>query len=528
MSSSGSSRSGESERQIDERAAKTRDETADGRDVAADLRDQGADERDVLARRAEHEASDRDQSWSDDDQASSGRDQLSADADQEAADIALAAGGDRTAHEKSSEARAESRSERGAVSQSRGKATAARAELEKSSNADGSEALLSGQSDRAMAAYDRVEAARDREQSALNRALSESAAQRAIETLESMSDAFFTLDSEWRFTYLNPQTESLINRAREDLIGKRLWDEFPSTVGSRFEAEYRRAVRDHVPVRFEETYEPLGVTFEVRAHPAAGGLAIYFTDVTEERLRDARRRQSERLETLGQLTTGIVHDFRNLLGVVAGYASLGQQEAVEEGTREYFDEIATASEKAKALTGQLLAFARQQDLSPALIDMNEVVDGLSSILHQLMPYNIRLHLALSEEPVVVFVDPSQLEQVIINLAVNSRDSIDGSGTVTVTTTPHHPRTVEHDIQGPFGGLQVTDTGSGIPPEVLPRIFDPFFSTKAQGEGSGLGLATIYGIVTQSGGSIFVDSTVDEGTTMTVALPGAPAVATNPD
>ena len=527
MSPGGSSRSGESGRQIDDRAAKTRDETADGRDLAADLRDQSADERDVLARQVEHEASDQDQTWSDDDQTSSGRDQLSADADQEAADIALESGGDPTSHGKGREARAKSQRERDAVSRRRERATAARAELERS-NAEGSEALLSGQFDRAMSADDRAEAASDREQSARNRALSADAAQRAIETLESMSDAFMTLDSEWRFTYLNPQGESLINRTREELIGKRLWDEFPAIAGSRFEAEYRRAVRDHVPVRFEETYEPLGGTFEVRAYPVVAGLAIYFTDVTEERLRDARRQQNERLETLGQLTAGIVHDFRNLLGVVAGFAAIGQQESVEETTRECFDHIATASKKAEALTGQLLAFARQQDLSPGLIDMNEVIDGLSAILHQLMPPKIRLHLALSEEPVVVFVDRTQLEQVMINLAVNCRDAINGSGTVTVTVTAHDPGTVAHDIQGPFGWLQVTDTGSGIPPEVLPRIFDPFFSTKTAGEGSGLGLATIYGIVTQSGGSIFVDSTVDEGTTMTVALPGAPGVATNPD
>lgn len=524
MIPSGSTGSGASGRQIDDRAAKARDETADGRDLAADLRDQGADERDVLARQAEHEAADQDQAWSDDDQASSGRDQLSADADQEAADIALASGGDPTAHGKGSEARARSRRQRDAVSQRRGRATVARADLERS-NADGSEALVLGQLDRARSAEDRAEAASDREQSALNRSLSAGAAQRAIETLESMSDAFMTLDSEWRFTYLNPQSESLINRAREELIGKRLWDEFPTIAGSRFEAEYRRAVREHVPVRFEETYEPSGDTFEVRAYPVAAGLAIYFTDVTEERSREARRRQNERLETLGQLTAGIVHDFRNLLGVVAGFAALGQQESVDETARECFDRIATASEKAEALTRQLLAFARQQDLSPALIDMNEVVDGLSSILHQLMSSEIQLHLELSEEPVVVFADRSQLEQVVINLVVNSRDSIDERGTVTITTTSHDPSPVAHDVQGPFGWLQVMDTGSGIPPEVLPRIFDPFFSTKAAGEGSGLGLATIYGIVTQSGGSIFVDSTVGEGTKMTVALPGAPGVAT---
>lgn len=527
MSPEESSQSHPSVGQVDDQAATTRDATADSRDIAADLRDQGADENDSRVREAEHAASDQDQSWSDDDQASSGRDQLSADADQEAADIALEAGGDPQAHQRGVDARGRSRRERGSVTERRGKAATARADLE-TSRAEGSEALLLSQLGRAMAADDRAEAADDRQESARNRVLSASAAQRAIETLESMSDAFMTLDTEWRFTYLNPQGEQIINRVREHLIGKRLWDEFPELRGTRFESEYRRALSDQVPVRFEESYAPLGGTFEVRAYPVVAGLAIYFTDVTDERKRDERLRQTERLETLGQLTAGIVHDFGNLLVSVAGFAALGLEDAADENIREYFEYIQTAGDKAAALTSQLLTFARQQELSPALIDMNEVVEGLSEILHQLMPTRIRISLEPSEDPVIVFVDRSQLEQVIVNLAVNARDAIEGPGVVTIGTAPHAASGVASEIEGPLGSLQVTDTGSGIPPEVLPRIFDPFFSTKAPGEGTGLGLATIYGVVTQSGGSIFVDSMVGEGTKMTVVLPGAPVPQSNPD
>ena len=372
--------------------------------------------------------------------------------------------------------------------------------------------------DRAKAAGDRKESARQRTEATTAGTEAASAAERAIETLESMSDAFFTLDSEWRITYLNPQAESILGRSREDLIGRDMWDEVPQVLGSGVEEEYRRASREQVPVRFEQPYEPLGSIFEVRVYPVVRGLAVYLSDVTEDRLRNVRLRQTERLETLGQLTAGIVHDFRNLLGAIGGFAKMGKASAVDPKSERLFGDIVSTSERAEALTGQLLAFSRQQELSPGRSDLNEVIQGISSLLRQLMTGDIKFHLDLAPEPVFVFVDASQLEQVLVNLVVNSRDAIDGSGTVTLRTTSEDPTGGASDLDGNFGWLQVIDTGSGIPPHVLPRIFDPFFSTKAPGTGTGLGLATIYGIVSQSGGSIFVDSTLGKGTTMSVALP----------
>ena len=449
-----------------------RDQTAEDRDRAAELRDRGAETRDAEARQLSHDVRD-------------------------------------------------------AASELPEQTTATR-EHEKDAEATREDSRLRGEHDREMAADDRAEAADDREEAARERAEgvrdrteSASAAQRAIETLESMSDAFLTLDFEWRFTYLNPQAESILGRNRDELIDKDFWAEFPNAAGSDVEEKLRRAMREQVPVRFEQAYESLGGVFEFRAYPVVAGLAVYFTDVSEERSRESRLRQQERLETLGQLTAGIVHDFRNLLAAVGGFAKLGKAHDADERTTKYFEAIATASEKADALTGQLLAFARQQDLSPTLIDLNEVIKGLSSLLRQLMPVDIKLRIALAPEPVIVFVDRSQLEQVVVNLVVNSRDAITGAGVVTVSTTNEEPGEVTHEVDSPSGWLQVADTGSGIPDDVRERMFDPFFSTKAVGTGTGLGLATIYGIITQSGGSIFVDSTVDVGTTMTVVLPADP-------
>jgi two-component system cell cycle sensor histidine kinase/response regulator CckA len=295
-------------------------------------------------------------------------------------------------------------------------------------------------------------------------------------------------------------------------------EEFPEGLGSRSYDEYQRALREQLRVRFEEDYEPLGRTLEIRAYPVTAGLAVYFTDVTDERRRDERLRQGQRLEAIGRVTAGVAHDFNNLLAAVGGYAELGQAASLDAKTRGYFDRIDAASQQAVALTRQLLVFAREQELSPTAIDLNDVVKSLSSLLRQLIPVGIDVHLALSPQPVPVFVDRSQLERVLLNLVVNSRDAIETTGSITVSATTDEPAGVMHDIRVASSWLQVTDTGAGIPEDVLPLIFDPFFSTKPPETGTGLGLATIYGIVSQSGGSIFVDSTLGVGTTMTLALP----------
>lgn len=519
-------------------AAATRDETADDRDRAADRRDRKATDRDAVARRQDQTATDHEraaseqiQSWSDDDQVASNSDQLSADEDQRAAEVDLAAGGDFVTFTRGAKARAWSRGKRGSASTLRDDTKAARSYDE--TDVAREEALLQGEHDRAEAAGDRAEAAGDRAEAAQDRAdalfdthESALAARRAIETLESMSDAFVSLDSEWVFTYLNPQAEVLVDRDRRGLVGKNLWEEFPELVGSTLDIEYRRATREQVPVRFEIFLQRLDRTLEVRAYPVVEGLAVYFTDVTEERLRDDRLRQAERLEMLGQMTAGIVHDFTNLFVATGGFAAMGQADAPDEKIARYFDAIAAANQKAQALTRQLLAFARQQELSPGLMDANEVVLGLSSLLYQLMPSDIDLRLLLAPQGVDVFVDRSQLEQVVLNLVVNSRDAIQGKGSITIKTAVEDPPGINHDLGGPCGWLQVIDTGAGIPEHIQPRIFDPFFTTKAPGEGTGLGLATIYGIVTQSGGSIFVDSQVGEGTSMTIGLPATPTSSSN--
>jgi len=226
-----------------------------------------------------------------------------------------------------------------------------------------------------------------------------------------------------------------------------------------------------VPIRFEEEFEPLGRTLEIRAYPVDGGLAVYFTDVTDERSRETRLRQAQRLEAIGRVTAGVAHDFNNLLAAVRGFANLGQRAALDEKTKGYFDGIDAASERGVALTRQLLVFARTQKLSPAVVDLNHVVESLDSVLRQLLPDGVELRLSLAPRPGLVYVDRSQLDQVLLNLVVNSREAIDTTGSITVSTTTDEPAGVVHDVRVGSGWLQVADTGAGIPDDVMPLIFD---------------------------------------------------------
>ena len=260
------------------------------------------------------------------------------------------------------------------------------------------------------------------------------AEQRAVETLESMTDAFFTLDTDWNFTYVNRQSESILKRRREDLVGKNIWVEFPEAVDSDFFELYHRALREQIALNLDARYEALGVDLVVRVYPITGGLGVYFRDVTKDKLVEAQLRQAQRLEAVGRVTAGVAHDFNNLLTAIRGFASLGIEKSAD-STRaaRYFGQIASAGEKATELTRQLLAFSRQQELALEQLDLNEVVREFANLLEHLLPPDIALQFELSGEPVPVFADRAQVEQILLNLVVNSRDAIGRNGVIRVTT-----------------------------------------------------------------------------------------------
>ncbi len=247
-------------------------------------------------------------------------------------------------------------------------------------------------------------------------------------------------------------------------------------------------------------------------------------DVTARKNLEEQFRQAQKMEAIGQLAGGVAHDFNNLLTIINGYSDvLLQSLPATDPMRDMVDEIHKAGERSAGLTRQLLAFSRKQVLAPRVLDLNEVLADIDKMLRRLIGEDVRLTTTLASDTWAVRADPGQIEQVLLNLAVNARDAMPLGGRLIIET-----RNVEIDEEyvrnhtdsqiGPHALLSVTDTGSGMPPEVKAKVFEPFFTTKGHGKGTGLGLATVYGIVKQSGGHIAIDSRVGAGTTFQIYLP----------
>jgi len=236
---------------------------------------------------------------------------------------------------------------------------------------------------------------------------------------------------------------------------------------------------------------------------------------------EAALRQAQRMEAIGQLTGGVAHDFNNLLMVVVGGVRMLQKRPHEPHQVRFFDMIATAAKRGEALTRQLLTFARRQTLAPEVIDLRERMPALRELLRRSLRGDIDVHIELSDAPCRVEADPGELELALINLAVNARDAMPQAGTLTFRVAPIElaGAAATDRLHGRFVAISVTDTGQGIPPEVLSRVFEPFFTTKAIGKGTGLGLSQVYGFAKQSGGTATIASTPGQGTVVTMYLPG---------
>lgn len=244
-----------------------------------------------------------------------------------------------------------------------------------------------------------------------------------------------------------------------------------------------------------------------------------FRDITERKRSEEDLRQAQKLEVVGQLAGGIAHDFNNLLMIIRTHTSKIKDLASEARVHKYVETIQIAADRAVSLTNQLLAFGRKQVLRVEVVDLNELLEEMKPLLAAVPPATVRLVVIPSAEPVSVRVDPGQIEQVIMNLAVNARDAMPRGGVLKIQTTRVWRNTAHtrDDRSDPHALVEVTDTGCGLDAETKAHIFEPFFTTKS-GKGIGLGLSTVYGIVKQSGGSIEVDSILDVGTTFRVRLP----------
>jgi two-component system, cell cycle sensor histidine kinase and response regulator CckA len=259
-------------------------------------------------------------------------------------------------------------------------------------------------------------------------------------------------------------------------------------------------------------------------HGAVHKLLGMSQDITHRKNAEKRLSQTQKMEALGKLAGGIAHDFNNTLNVIVGYAHLLQQPTPEK-VQEHATEILKAAQQASSLTRQLLAFSRKQVMPPQSVDLNTVIESLSKMLRRLIREDIEIIIRLASDAPPITADTGQTEQIIMNLAINARDAMSTTGgRLTITTSKADLDETQARSLGVAPGLYavltISDEGHGINPETQVHLFEPFFTTKSAGEGTGLGLATVHAIVTQSGGHISFDSTVGAGTAFTIHFPAS--------
>jgi PAS domain S-box-containing protein len=339
---------------------------------------------------------------------------------------------------------------------------------------------------------------------------------------DAMPQIVYVLDTEGELTYINQQWRSYTGRATaaaDDLAFGVHPDDLPALIegwdrarreGTDYTAEFR--LRSDLDGSYRWY-----LTRVVPVRDGGGRVVQWYgtsTDIHDRKQAEEQLRQAAKMEAIGRLAGGVAHDFNNQLNAVSGFAAFAARDSgLSARARQDLEEVLKATERMAGLTRQLLAFSRQQVLQPETLDLNAAVLDGASLLQRLIGTHIEMHLDLAANPTWVRVDRAQLLQVLMNLAINARDAMPTGGRLRIRTD----RTA-----GGYVLLAVSDDGGGIHPDHLPHIFEPFFTTKEQGHGTGLGLATVHGIVTQSQGQITVESRLGGGTTFTVLFPAAPA------
>jgi len=354
------------------------------------------------------------------------------------------------------------------------------------------------------------------------------------------SDWFWEMDREGRYTYASESVAKVLGWTPSEMAGRSVLDGFPAGDRPGMEARYQRLFSEargfrNLPatqVRKDGTLCHLltsGTPLLDDAGTPKGfrGLDRDVTDVRaaeEQHLRlEGELAQAQKLESIGRLAGGVAHDFNNMLGVILGQAEVAMMMPGSKPFHPFLGEIVKAARRSGDLTRQLLAFARKQVITPRVLDLNETIQGMLKMLGRLIGEDITLAWMRKEGLWSIRMDPSQIDQILANLAVNARDAILGVGRVTIGLEnvrvgkdflQEHPEAVE----GEFVALSVADSGCGIAPDVLKHIFEPFFTTKAMGKGTGLGLATVFGIVKQNEGFILVESQPGKGARFRIYLP----------
>ncbi|MBI5543688.1 MAG: response regulator [Deltaproteobacteria bacterium] len=359
------------------------------------------------------------------------------------------------------------------------------------------------------------------------------ATQRAI--LEALPDTIFRFDAEGRFTDYLPGRMFEPALPPHEFMGHRAVDVLPAKLAEQIARAHEEVLESGQIQVFEYELEVGGACrrFEARlVRTEQKDVLGIVRDLTERQRAEEERgrleeqlRQSQKMESIGRLAGGVAHDFNNLLMGISGNVELALLELrPADPVHEKILEIRGAAERAANLTRQLLAFSRKQVIEPRPVDLNALVEDSRKLLSRLIGEHIELRTCPSAEPVVIRADPGQVEQMVVNLAVNARDAMPAGGVLTlsasrsVVSERSGPEPVDAPAPGCYALLAVTDTGDGMSEEVKGHLFEPFFTTKPKGKGTGLGLATVYGAVRQNGGFLEVDSEVGRGTTMRIYFP----------
>jgi PAS domain S-box-containing protein len=367
--------------------------------------------------------------------------------------------------------------------------------------------------------------------------------QSLLNVLECAPVGGIVVDAVGRVLFVNSASEKILGYSRQEIVGHSVETLLPENFRQKVSecmssAGWRRQKPQQVNCDVRGKHrggEVLSLEMTLTAFDSSNGpvAVAYFRDASERRQLEQRARQSQKMEAVGRLAGGVAHDFNNLLTAIIGYSEILQRK-LQPGAPmwEELQQIRRAGERAAGLTKQLLAFSRRQVLAPVVLDLNALITGLEDLLRRLIREDIHLVFVLDDALKPVKADPAQIEQVLVNLVVNARDAMPRGGNLTISTRNVPPTQIPGGTQpeirlSSFALLSVSDNGCGMDDATKARIFEPFFTTKEVGQGTGLGLATVYGIVKQSGGQIDVQSEVGKGSSFQVYLPQADSAADAP-
>jgi PAS domain S-box-containing protein len=350
--------------------------------------------------------------------------------------------------------------------------------------------------------------------------------------IENASDLIAVVGADGRRTYVSPSYTRILGYEQQALLGRRPTEIVHPDDANTLERMVkemqdhpRMLTRGETRLRHQDgSYRTIvGFAQNLIDNPAVRGIVLTGRDETERRSLELQFQQAQKMEAVGKLAGGVAHDFNNLLTVILGNVQLMLAEGYPPEVVQGLNEVRAAAERAAGLTRQLLAFSRRQVLQPRVLSLNDVVNGIQGMLARLLTADVHMSATLDENAWPVLADSGQVEQALMNLAVNARDAMPNGGRLRISTRNvelAQPLVSAHDVipAGDYACLSISDAGTGISAETLPRMFEPFFTTKEAGKGTGLGLATVYGIMKQSGGYITVDTTINKGTTFQLFFP----------